>query len=82
VSRTKSGRAIRRARRRPAQLEPLDAFIVEAKLKNEADAHRAIPESGIAAWSVYLDSVSGTNMAVAMTCSRSSLCSRSSGGKG
>jgi hypothetical protein len=35
VSRTKPGHAIRRARRRPAQLKQLDAFIVEAKLKND-----------------------------------------------
>jgi transposase len=35
VSRTKTGQAIRRARRRPVQLKQLDAFIVEAKLKND-----------------------------------------------
>lgn len=35
VAKTKTGRAIRRARRRPAQLKQLDEFIVEAQLKND-----------------------------------------------
>jgi transposase len=35
VAQTNRGRAIRRARRRPAQLKQLDAFIVEAQLKND-----------------------------------------------
>jgi transposase len=35
VAKTKTGHAIRRARRRPAQLKQLDEFIVEAQLKND-----------------------------------------------
>jgi len=35
VARSNPGEAIRRARRRPAQLKQLDAFIVEAQLKND-----------------------------------------------
>jgi hypothetical protein len=35
VSRTKAGQAIRRARRRPTQLNQLDSFIAEAKLEND-----------------------------------------------
>jgi transposase len=35
VARSNPGQAIRRARRRPAQLKQLDVFIVEAKLKND-----------------------------------------------
>jgi transposase len=35
VAHSNAGRAIRRARRRPAQLKELDAFIVEAQLKND-----------------------------------------------
>lgn len=35
VAKTKTGHAIRRSRRRPAQLKQLEAFIVEAQLKND-----------------------------------------------
>ena len=35
MARSKTGQAIRRARRRPAQLKALDEFIVEARLKND-----------------------------------------------
>jgi transposase len=35
VAKTRTGHAIRRSRRRPAQLKQLDAFIVEAQLKND-----------------------------------------------
>jgi len=35
VARTKTGQAVRRARRRPAQLKQLDEFILEAQLKND-----------------------------------------------
>lgn len=35
MAQSQTGRAIRRARRRPAQLKQLDAFIVEAQLKND-----------------------------------------------
>ena len=35
MAQSNPGRAIRRARRRPAQLKQLDAFIVEAQLKND-----------------------------------------------
>jgi transposase len=35
MAQSNTGRAIRRARRRPAQLKQLDAFIVEAQLKND-----------------------------------------------
>jgi transposase len=35
VAKTKTGHAIRRSRRRPAQLKQLDEFIVEAQLKND-----------------------------------------------
>jgi transposase len=35
VAQSNTGRAIRRARRRPAQVRQLDAFIVEAQLKND-----------------------------------------------
>jgi transposase len=35
VARSKTGQAIRRERRRPAQLKGLDKFIVEAQLKND-----------------------------------------------
>jgi transposase len=35
VAQSNTGRAIRRARRRPAQLKQLDAFIIEAKRKND-----------------------------------------------
>jgi transposase len=35
VARTKTGQAIRRARRRPAQLKQLNAFIAEAQRKND-----------------------------------------------
>jgi transposase len=35
VARTKTGQAVRRARRRPAQLRQLDEFILEAQLKND-----------------------------------------------
>lgn len=35
MAKTKTGHAIRRSRRRPAQLKQLDEFIVEAQLKND-----------------------------------------------
>ena len=35
MAQSNTGRAIRRARRRPAQVRQLDAFIVEAQLKND-----------------------------------------------
>jgi transposase len=35
VAKTKTGHAIRRARRRPAQLKQLDEFIAQAELKND-----------------------------------------------
>jgi transposase len=35
VAKTKTGHAIRRARRRPTQLKQLDEFIIEARLKND-----------------------------------------------
>jgi transposase len=40
VARTKTGQAISRARRRPAQLKQLDAFILESQLKNNLDEWR------------------------------------------
>jgi transposase len=35
VTRSRTGQAIRRARRRPSQLKQLDEFIVEARMKND-----------------------------------------------
>lgn len=40
VARSKTGQAISRARRRPAQLKQLDAFIVEARLNNNLEEWR------------------------------------------
>jgi transposase len=40
VTRSKTGQAISRARRRPAQLKQLDAFIAEARLNNNLDEWR------------------------------------------
>lgn len=40
MARSKTGQAISRARRRPAQLKQLDAFIVEARLNNNLEEWR------------------------------------------
>ena len=40
MARTKTGKAIGRARRRPAQVKQLDAFILESQLKNNLDEWR------------------------------------------
>lgn len=40
MAKTKTGHAIRRARRRPAQLKGLDQFILEAQLKNDLEEWR------------------------------------------